>query len=297
MIINQTNLSVLFQGYKLVFQQAFDATQSDYLQVAMEVPSTTAKEVYPWLGSSTRFREWIGDRVIQNLSTHDFSIKNKPWENTVGVSKDTIEDDAYGVYKPMIGQLGQDAKTHPDELVFTLLANAFNTPCYDGQYFFDTDHPVLNADGTTSSVSNFGGGSGTAWFLLDTSKVIKPIIYQMRSPYQFVSKDKPDDDNVFSKREYIYGVDGRSNVGVGLWQLAYASKQPLTPENYGAARAALMSMKGDNGKPRGIRPTLLVVAPNQEAAGLQILQAEKNANVADNIYRNTAKLLATPWLA
>ncbi len=297
MIINQSNLSVLFQGYKLVFQQAFDATQSDYLQVAMEVPSTTSKEVYPWLGQTTRFREWIGDRVIQNLSTHDFSIKNKSWENTVSVQKTSVEDDSYGLYKPLIAQLGQDAKTHPDELVFTLLSNAFNTICYDGQYFFDTDHPILNADGSTSSVSNFAGGSGPAWYLLDTSKVIKPFIYQKRSDYQFVSKDKPDDDNVFNKNEYVYGADGRSNVGVGLWQLAYASKQPLTPENYGAARAALMSMKGDNGKPLGIRPTLLVVGPNQETAGLQILQAEKNANGADNIYRNTAKLLSTPWLA
>lgn len=297
MIINQSNLAALFQAYKVIFQQAFGNVQSDYDQIAMTVPSTTAKEVYPWLGQTTRFRQWIGDRVVQNLMTHDFSIKNLPWENTVSVAREAIEDDTYGVYKPMLAQLGQDAKQHPDELIFALLAAGFNSLCYDGQYFFDTDHSVLNADGSTSSVSNFGGGSETAWYLLDTSKIVKPLIYQVRKDYNFVAMDKETDDNVFNRKEYVYGVDARSNVGFGLWQLAYASKAPLTEASYGAARAALMGMKGDNGKPLGVRPTVLVVPPSLEGAGLKILQAEKNAAGATNIYQNTAKLLCTPWLS
>ncbi|MFZ6655659.1 Mu-like prophage major head subunit gpT family protein [Undibacterium sp. TJN19] len=297
MIINQSNLSALFQGYKVIFQQAFANVQSDYGQIAMTVPSSTGTEVYPWLGQTTRFREWIGDRVIQNLSTHDFSIKNRTWEDTICVPREAIEDDTYGVFQPTIAQLGQDSQTHPDQLVFSLLAAGFTTKCYDGQYFFDTDHPVMNADGSVSSVSNFGGGSGPAWFLLDTSKVVKPIIYQVRKPYSFVAMDKETDDNVFNRKEYVYGVDARSNVGVGLWQLAYASKATLDEDSYGAARAALMSLKGDNGNPLGVRPTLLVVPPNLEKQALKVLQAEKNANGATNIYQNTAKLLTTPWLA
>ncbi|WP_179949285.1 MULTISPECIES: Mu-like prophage major head subunit gpT family protein, partial [unclassified Burkholderia] len=93
MEINRANLRALFTGYNTVFQQAFDGAQSDWNKVAMPVPSTTSQEVYPWLGQTTRFREWIGDRVIQNLASHDFSIKNKPFENTVGVDREAIEDD------------------------------------------------------------------------------------------------------------------------------------------------------------------------------------------------------------
>lgn len=297
MIINASNLSALFQAYKLIFQQTFSATQSDFEKIATTVPSTTSKEVYPWLGQTTRFRQWIGDRLVQNLMTHDFSIKNLPWENTVGVPRETIEDDTYGLYKPMLAQLGQDARQHPDELVFSLLASGFNSLCYDGQYFFDTDHPVLQADGSVASVSNFGGGAGTAWFLLDATKVIKPLIYQVRKDYNFVALDKENDDNVFSRKEYVYGVDARSNVGFGLWQLAYGSKQTLDPTSYAAARTALMSLKGENGKPLGVRPSLLVVPPSLEGAALQLLQAEKNANGSTNIYQNTAQLLVTPWLS
>lgn len=296
-VINRANLNALFQAYKVLFQQAFDGVPAEWDQVAMRVPSQTSKEIYPWLGQTTRFREWIGDRVLQNLMLHDFTIKNKPWENTVTIDRDEIEDDVYNVYGPMISQLGQDAKQHPDELVFSLLASGFTSPCYDGQYYFDTDHPVLQADGSTASVSNFGGGAGTAWYLLDTSKMIKPLIYQVRKDYKFVAMDQETDEQVFTSKKFRYGVDARSNVGFGLWQLAYASKQALDATAYGAARAALMGMKGDNGKPLGVRPSLLVVPPSLEKTALEILQAEKNAAGATNIYQNTAKLLVTPWLA
>lgn len=297
MIINRTSLNAMFTGFQTAFNEAFAGAPSDHHQVCMEVPSTQAQEQYAWLGKTTRFREWIGDRVIQNLASHDFTIKNKSYENTVGVDRDNIEDDTYGVYKPLFAQLGQDAKNHPDELVFALMAAGFTGLCYDGQYFFDTDHPVVQADGTIASVSNYGGGAGAAWYLLDVSKMVRPFILQKRRDYKLVKMDQETDEEVFSRKQYRYGVDARANVGFGLWQLAHASKQDLTADNYGAARAALMSMKGDNGKPLGVRPTLLVVPPSLEAKGLAILQAEKNANGADNIYRNTAKLLATPWLA
>ena len=296
-VINRASLNALFQGYKVLFQQAFDGVPADWDKIAMRVPSQTSKEVYPWLGQTTRFREWIGDRVLQNLMLHDFAIKNKPWENTVTIDRDEIEDDSYNVYGPMISQLGLDAKQHPDELVFALLAAGFGQSCYDGQYFFDTDHPVLQADGTIGSTSNFQGGTGTAWYLLDVSKMVKPIIYQVRKDYKFVAMDQETDEQVFTSKKFRYGVDARSNVGFGLWQLAYASKQELNADSYGAARAALMSMKGDNGRPLGVRPSLLVVPPSLEGSGLKVLQAEKNAYGATNIYMNTAKLLTTPWLS
>lgn len=297
MLINRANIGRLFTGFKTIFNQAFAAAKSDWEQVAMLVPSSTSQEQYAWLGQTTRFREWLGDRVIQNLKTHDFTIKNRSFENTVGVDRDQIEDDTFGVYTPLIAQLGQDAKTHPDELVFALLAAGFATKCYDGQNFFDTDHPVLDANGAEQSVSNFGGGAAAPWFLLDTSKMIKPLIFQRRRDYTFVRMDDDADEAVFNRKQFRYGVDARVNAGLGLWQLAYASKQALDPASYGDARAAMMGMKGDNGKPLNVRPSLLVVPPELEKAALEVLKAERDVNGATNVYQNTAQLLVTPWLA
>ncbi len=243
-MINRANLNAMFTGFNTAFNDAFNAAPSDWGQVAMEVPSQQAQEQYAWLGSTTRFREWVGDRVIQNLKTHDFTIKNKSYENTVGVDRDTIDDDTYGVYKPMFSQLGQDAKNHPDEMIFALAAAGFTGLCYDGQYFFDTDHPVVQADQSIASVSNFGGGAGTAWYLLDTSKMVKPFIFQKRRDYKLVKMDQDNDEAVFNQKMFRYGVDARCNAGYGLWQLAYASKQTLDATAYGAARAAMGSLKG-----------------------------------------------------
>ncbi|KVE36199.1 Mu-like prophage major head subunit gpT family protein [Burkholderia sp. BDU5] len=297
MEINRANLRVLFTGYNTVFQQAFDGAPSDWNRVAMPVPSTTSQEVYPWLGQTTRFREWIGDRVIQNLTTHDFAIKNKTFENTVGVDREAIADDTYGVYKPVIAQMGLDAKQHPDELVFNLLKQGTTKTCYDGQYFFDTDHPVLQENGTVGSVSNFKAGAGPTWYLLDMTRVVKPIILQQRKPYTFVPMDQETDEVVFSAKTYRYGVDARCNVGFALWQLAYASQEPLNEDSYQAAREAMTGMKGDNGRPLGIRPSLLVVPPMYEGVGRKILHADSNNYGATNIWKGSAELLATPWLA
>lgn len=297
MIINRANLADLFRGFKMIFGEAFTGAPSDWEKIAMLVPSTHGEEKYPWLGTTTRFREWLGDRVIQNLMSYDYTIKNKPYENTVGVDRDHIEDDSIGIYNPMFRQMGMDAKQHPDELVFALLQLGFTTNCYDGQYFFDTDHPVLDVNGNPQSVSNFGGGAGTAWYLIDDTKAIKPIIFQKRREYEFVAMDSPTDEQAFTRKLYRYGVDTRCNVGFGLWQVAYASKQTLNAANYNAAYSALQSLKGDNGKPLGIRPSLLVVPPSLRDAALTIITAETINNGETNINRNSAKVLVSPWLA
>lgn len=296
MILNRSNLPILSQAFNGAFRGAFEVVKPMWQQFATEVPSTTAEEKYGWLGASTKLREWVGERVYQNIKSHDYTIKNKTFESTVAISRDAIEDDTYGVYTPLMSQLGQDAALHPDELLFGLMALGFTTPCYDGQYFFDIDHPV-GLQGSEQSVSNFQAGAGSAWYLLDTSKVIKPFIMQRRRAYAFVAKTALTDDNVFDKNEFVWGVDGRLNVGFGMWQQAYASKGALDETNYELARTAMSSFKADNGKPLAITPKVLLVSPNNEKAALKVIQAETLANGATNVYRNTAQVVMCPWLS
>lgn len=296
MIINAATISKMSAGLRTIFNGAFTGAASSWDQVAMLVNSTAKHENYAWLGAMPNFREWVGDRVVNNLMAHDYLIKNKPFEMTIAVDRDDIEDDSYGVYMPMIQEMGRAAKVHPDQLVYALLKSGFNTPCYDGQYFFDTDHPVLDEAGAVQSVSNSGGGAGTPWYLLDTSRAVKPLIFQKRRDYSFVAMDQATDEQVFSKKLFRYGVDARANAGFGLWQLAYGSKQTLDATAYANARAALGGIKGDGGRPLGIMGTLLVVPPSLEAAGKAVLEAEALANGGTNVWRNTAKLLVCPWL-
>ncbi|MBL4641551.1 MAG: Mu-like prophage major head subunit gpT family protein [Verrucomicrobiales bacterium] len=299
MLLNTGNLASLRTGYSASMQKGQTmAAKPQADKIATRVKATQKEQKYGWLGKMPDVREWIGDRVIQNIAEHDYAIREKKFELTLGVDRDDIETDNLGHYALLFEQMGESTVTKPERLIWELLKAGFATECYDGQYFFDTDHPVLDADGEQTSVANTDGGAGTPWFLLDTRRVIKPILLQVRRDFdQLVAKDKVTDDNVFDRNEFVYGVDARMNVGYGFWQQAWGSKQDLDADSYAAARAALSSMKGDYGRPLGIMPNLLVVPPSLESAGRKILNSESAAGGETNEWKGTAELLVVPWLA
>jgi phage major head subunit gpT-like protein len=261
--------------------------------IAMMVPSEGRSVDYKFLGDFPMMREWVGERVIKDLSAFHYELVNKDYEATVEVDRNDIQDDQIGVYTPMIQGLGQAAKVHPDVLIFALLKLGFSTICYDGQYFFDTDHPV-----GSGVVSNSGGGGGAGWYLMDLSRPIKPMILQMRKRPEFVAMDRPDDENVFMRKKFRYGVDDRKNVGFGLWQLGFASKDTLNATNYATARAAMMAFKKDDEvTPLGIMPTHLIYPPSLESAARTLLVNERDAAGASNPWYKTAEPVLVPWLA
>lgn len=65
--------------------------------------------------------------------------------------------------------------------------------------------------------------SDDAWFLLDTTKAIKPFIYQERKKPVFVSQTDMASDDVFSCKQFKFGAEARASGGYGFWQLAYGS--------------------------------------------------------------------------
>src|SRR5271168_3590913 len=181
MEITAGNLAALFTGFDVIFQRGFQKPPSYYEKISTVVRSTLRQTTYPWLGRPTKFREWLGDRVVQALETHTYAIANKDFEDTISISRNDIEDDTYGVYEPVIEQLGWDTKVHPDSLLFTMVKNAVNSPSsvlsFDGQPYFSAAHPVgpmgAVGDSRDSVASNMNSsGSGPYWFLIDASRAI-----------------------------------------------------------------------------------------------------------------------------
>lgn len=297
MLVNAANLDNLRVGFKTSFQAGLGITSSLYTHVATVVPASTKKVTYGWLGKVPGVREWIGTRAVQNLAQHDYSITEKPWELTLGVDRDDIETDNLGMYTPMFTAMGESTGAKWDELVWPMLTNGFATDCYDGQPFFDAEHPVLDAAGATTLVANTDGGSGTPWFLLDLSRSLKPIILQKRKDFEFVAKDQLTDDNVFNNKEFVYGADARGNVGYGFWQFAWGSQQTLDAAHFKTAMGALEGMKGDYGRPLGLRNFTLVVPPSLRENGQKIVKSENASGGETNPWKGTAELLVVPWLA
>lgn len=297
MLVNAANLDSLRVGYSTAYQNGLGQAPSQWMRLATAITATQKEQKYGWLGKIPRVREWIGPRVIQNLMQHDYAIKEKPLELTIGVDRDDIETDNLGIYTPLFTEMGMSSGSYKDELVFGLLAAGWDTECYDGQNFFDTDHPVLDEDGEAITVANTDGGSGAPWFLLDVSRAIKPLILQTRKEFEFVSMTDLTQPNVFMNKEFVYGVDARMNAGFGFWQMAWGSKQTLNAANYAAARAALTGMKGDYGRPLGLNPRLLVVPPSMESAARKILKNDLGPNGETNEWKDTAEIMIAPWLA
>jgi phage major head subunit gpT-like protein len=240
-ITNQTlqNLRTMLRG-EFKTSVAKLGAESIYKKIATVITSNTNSNTYGWLGAFPQLREWLGDRVVKDIAESAYQIVNKKYEATLGVDRADIEDDNIGQYSVIAKEMADEVERFFNQNIADLLANGFTNLCYDGQPFFDGDHPVYpNADGTgtAASVSNIvGSGTGKAWFLLSLRGSLKPLILQQRSAPEFEEITDTKNDSVFMKDKYLYGIRYRGNFGYGLWQQAVASKAALDASNYETAR-------------------------------------------------------------
>lgn len=300
-LVTPALISALFTGFKREFQGGLMGPEVQYTKIATVIKSSSKSNTYGWLGKFPSLVKWVGDRTIKSMQAHAYQIVNEDYESTVGVDKNDIEDDELGIYSPLFEEMGRAAAIHPDEMVFSILSAGFSTACYDGQNFFDTDHPVNDAvDGSGSDVSVANmlvdeAYTGEPWFILDTSRAIKPIIYQDRKAPMLVSMTKNDDEAVFMSREFRYGVDKRCAVGFGFWQMAFGMKKTLSADSLWEAIKAMRAIEGDGGKKLGIKPTILVVPTSLEKLATRLLERELDQN-SSNELKGRIELLVADYL-
>ncbi len=199
MLSDTANLDRVYRGFQKLYSDAFLAAPALCDKITMKVASSGASERYSWLDAFPAVREWIGPLMAGNLDVNSFTIVNRMFESTVRVSRNHIMDDKLGVFAPVFQRMGVNARLHPEELIFGLPKNGFSQNCHDGQFFFDTDHPVIDpATDAVTQVSNVQAGAGPAWFLLDISQAVKPLIWQEREPCTFEQQTAPGDDAVWA---------------------------------------------------------------------------------------------------
>jgi phage major head subunit gpT-like protein len=291
--MNASTLIATQKSFRALFMLSFDAMTPMWMKHVMETTSTNAAEIYQWLGRVSAMKEWVDSKSLDAVRGFDFTIKNKDWESTLEVKRTDIEDDQLGLYRPRIQDLGQRAKQHPDKLLSERRRAGTSTLCYDGQFFYDTDH----AEGVSGAQSNLLTGTGTTaaqvradlftakaalrkykddkgepfilamdnvqviavippdlervfdelnnpapgstvpktpvlyevdpylsdvndWYLDYVGSPIRPFIKQNRKAVNFVALDDPNSsENVFMRQKLYYGVEGRYEVGYGLYQM------------------------------------------------------------------------------
>jgi len=298
MIITQPAIDALRVGFSTSYQQGYSTATPWSAQLATTIPSSNRSQVYGWMARIAQLREWIGPRTIENLSEPAYTLENRKFELTIGVSVDDWADTNLGVYAPTFAEMGRAAAEWPDVLTGEAVQLGDTTGLgFDGLSFFNTAHTldpagtqsnslanaltpanyqtaratmmsytgedgrplkvmptllvvppqleraaleIINADmipsdAGTASQSNVLRGSAqvlvvpefadepTVWYLADTSRPIKPLIFQQRKPPMLVSKAQPTDDNYFFDQQMIWGTDARGAAGYSLWFLMLRS--------------------------------------------------------------------------
>ncbi len=301
MQINAANLEALYFAFDARYQAAYERTSVWYTEVATEAPSTTRENRYPFLALIPRFREWAGERVVHNVASRSFSVLNRDFELTIELDKNDIQDETFTLFNMSVDMMGAQARKWPDDVMTSVIQSGISSLCFDGQQFFDVDHPINidnpamgtysnNFAGTALSAANYDAvrsammgykgedgkplavrpsllvvppqlektareilnadmittvyGSNTAaaaqtnvlkgsanllvvpelaneastWYLLDTSKPIKPFLFQLRQAPKFDALVAPTDPSVFWRKKFVYGSDAR---GAGSFTLPF----------------------------------------------------------------------------
>jgi phage major head subunit gpT-like protein len=293
MIPNLETLTILDTQFSAAFKAGLGRATDDWKMIATQISSSTSINTYVWMGDFPRMRKWIGPRVIRGLTGKSYLLENEEFELTLGVPRKVIEDDQFGLYLPMAEHMGMEAKQHKTELTFNALRDGVTALGYDGVPFFSASHPVGMDDGVKS---NLIAGGGPAWYLIDDTMPLKPLIFQLRREVDLVAKNKTDDDNMFWDKEAIWGQDGRYAVGYAFWQTALRSKATLNEASLAAARQQMRELTDDEGRKLNIRPKLLVVSPELETTAEKLISSIALANGESNVMQGKFKLHISDFL-
>jgi len=151
-------------NFKAAINRAFQEVRSDVFKAmddvekfwpafATEIPSRSRSTLHAWIANQASVREWVGPRIARSMGTRTWEVLNKKYELTFEFERDQIEDDLEGLGESAVSQarqLGSKFAKHEDKLIAATLEAGISSECYDGQYFFDTDHPI-DPDGIGSS--------------------------------------------------------------------------------------------------------------------------------------------------
>lgn len=176
-----TSRAIIGEFYRALETAAVPAWVS---ALSFRAESNQESETYKWLGMSPAMREWIGGRDAKGLRENGLTITNKLFESTLKVPLDDLRRDKTGQLRVRIRELANRSALHPASLMSTLILAGESTACYDGQFFFDTDH----AEGSSGAQSNDivfdisdagTGGTATAPTPLTVQRAILAAVAQM----------------------------------------------------------------------------------------------------------------------
>jgi len=241
----------------------------------------------------------IGGVAFADLEGENLEITPKRFSAGLKMHEDIIDDDNMNVLLDRVADLGRAPEN--TFLKYTFLAlkagiAATYSNCLDGGLFFNNTHT-----NDAGSYSNYAAGGGsTAWYLLDCSHKVKPIVLVARKDPQF-KQENPDSSHRFETGEVRWKVAGRMWMSYGMWQHAFCDTNPLTDTRIWTDIEAIRGYKDNAGRYTHAQPTHLCVAPDTEQTARELLERLRIQGTAaapsnEPVQNLNLKLIVDPYL-
>lgn len=140
MITNQENLEALNTSFQDTFTRGLNAPAPiapgalATEELGDILPVSTGTVEHPYVALLSSWRNWTGDRVIENVLAGKYSVTDKPFEFTISVPRRNIEDDQLAIFDKALSSRAATANLLPrDRMIQALLANGL---WGDGTAFF-----------------------------------------------------------------------------------------------------------------------------------------------------------------
>lgn len=132
-------------------------SQGDYYwnQITTVVGSNAADEKFHMFGARGKMRLWTDERKPEKFNEYSYIVTNKDYEKSIAVDRDLLEDDQTGEVRRYVREWGWDYDRDVEDILLAHLRQGSSNLCYDGQYFFDTDH----AEASSGTQTNMRGAS------------------------------------------------------------------------------------------------------------------------------------------
>lgn len=276
------------------YNQGFAAVTPTF-NLFSRVSTITQKGVQrAWISQEDALREFVDERVIKQINVNGSRIEVKKFEKTVGLSYDDISDNQWSQSVLVAEGIGKSAARHKDLLCYGVLTQ--NAICVDDKPLFADDHFSNMFDNTKGVYSNqiLDQDNPTApfWYLTKDNMGVELFIREGED----LSFGMLDGDQGFMKEQLLFGVRGRMVAAGGLPQFIGRSNMPLTAENYEALRSKIEAINGVDGAPIDNSPSTLIVPKRLRAAAKLVIEADRNASGATNIYLNDVNVIVSHYL-
>jgi phage major head subunit gpT-like protein len=168
MLISAPNLSYFFTTLETKFQLAYDTAESWHDQIATTYPVTSEAFVSGWIGMLDKMRVWRGARQVRTPAPQTYTATILPFELTESIDQFKLADDSYGIYYPLIQNMGTMTKKWPDYSIRDLIeaggdfSGTIAQTGTDGVSHWNTAHPVDYWDAGKGTYCNDYGASGTS---------------------------------------------------------------------------------------------------------------------------------------